>query len=72
MFLENRKYIESYSEFKLTLALELDLISKNEYDLLIDLKSGNATHLPPKAYVKTINKICQKGFFSKHACIIPS
>jgi len=65
------KKMELLSQEQLILAYETGVISKKEYQLLMDLKLKRASDLPPRTYLKTMNALCQKGFLSKSECVIP-
>ena len=63
--------LKNLSIDKLCLALEIDLISKKEFNLLMHLKSNTASYLTPKKLIKTFHTLCDKGFLSDRSCIIP-
>ncbi len=64
--------LKNLSIDKLCLALEVGLISKNEYNLLMNLKSNTASYIPPRKLIKIFHTICDKGFLSDRSCIIPA
>ena len=63
--------IEGLSEEKIALALEFGVISKKEYEVVMNLKAHTASLLPPRKLIRTLDSLCKKGFLSTNSCTMP-